>query len=148
MTIYQPQISTVLSVTHRGTGAALSGRMYRQFTSVQLTHGIFSVLYAFSIAYLVAPGTFDSTHVIDFVAGLPDVVKYGAKTLLAFPFAYHSYNGIRHLVWDVGKCWCPSSMRAYLYIHPTPVLTVKGMYSTGYAVIGATAVSTIALVLM
>ncbi|KAF8921268.1 cytochrome b subunit of succinate dehydrogenase, Sdh3p, partial [Mucidula mucida] len=114
MTIYQPQISTVLSVTHRGTGAALSG-----------------LLYAFSIAYLVAPGTFDSTHVIDFVAGLPDVVKYGAKTLLAFPFAYHSYNGIRHLVWDVGK-----------------FLTVKGMYSTGYAVIGATAVSTIALVLM
>jgi succinate dehydrogenase (ubiquinone) cytochrome b560 subunit len=30
------------------------------------------------------------------------------KTLLAFPFVYHSYAGLRHLVWDTGR-WLTSS---------------------------------------
>lgn len=64
----------------------------------------FAVLYGFSIAYLVAPGTFDSAHVVEFVAGLPEVVKYAGKAILAAPFAFHSLNGLRHLGWDMGKC--------------------------------------------
>ena len=64
----------------------------------------FPVLYGFSIAYLVAPGTFDSAHVVEFVAGLPEVVKYAGKAILAAPFAFHSINGLRHLSWDMGKC--------------------------------------------
>jgi succinate dehydrogenase (ubiquinone) cytochrome b560 subunit len=64
----------------------------------------FAVLYSFSIAYLVAPGTFDSAHVVEFVAGLPEVVKYAGKAILAAPFAFHSFNGLRHLGWDMGKC--------------------------------------------
>lgn len=63
-----------------------------------------AVLYGFSLAYLVAPGTFDSAHVIEFVAGLPDYVKTSARVLLAAPFALHGWNGIRHLLWDTGKC--------------------------------------------
>ncbi|KAF9024637.1 cytochrome b subunit of succinate dehydrogenase, Sdh3p [Hymenopellis radicata] len=114
MTIYRHPLPSVLSGAHRATGLALG-----------------ALLYSFSLAYLIAPGTFDSAHIVEFVAGLPEVVKYGAKTLLAFPFAYHSYNGIRHLVWDAGK-----------------FLNVKGAYSTGYALMGVTAVSTVALVLM
>lgn len=66
-----------------------------------------TVLYGFSIAYLVAPGTFDSVHVVEFVAGLPDAVKYGGKALLALPFTFHSFNGLRHLAWDSGKCAYP-----------------------------------------
>ena len=62
------------------------------------------MLYGYALAYLVAPTTFDSAHVIELVAGLPDVVKYSAKTILAAPFAYHSLNGLRHLGWDMGKC--------------------------------------------
>jgi len=62
------------------------------------------VLYGFSIAYLVAPGTFDSTSVGELVAGLPDAVKYAGKAILAAPFAFHSFNGLRHLSWDMGKC--------------------------------------------
>lgn len=65
------------------------------------------MLYGFSLSYLVAPGTFDSAHIIDLVAGLPDIVKYTGKTLLAFPFAFHFSNGIRHLVWDTGYCAFP-----------------------------------------
>lgn len=65
---------------------------------------VISVLYGFSIAYLVAPGTFDSVHVVEFVAGLPEAVKYAGKVILAAPFAFHSWNGLRHLAWDTGKC--------------------------------------------
>ena len=62
------------------------------------------VLYGFSIAYLVAPGTFDSTHVVEFIAGLPEGAKYAGKLVLAAPFAFHSLNGLRHLSWDMAKC--------------------------------------------
>ncbi|EGO24965.1 cytochrome b subunit of succinate dehydrogenase, Sdh3p [Serpula lacrymans var. lacrymans S7.9] len=113
-TIYQPQLTWIGSIVNRMTGGALS-----------------ALLYGFSLAYLVAPGTFDSAHIVEFVAGLPDAVKYCGKFVLALPFAFHSWNGLRHLGWDMGK-----------------FLTVKGAYNTGYAVLGATAISTIALVLM
>ena len=62
------------------------------------------MLYGFSIAYLVAPGTFDSVHVVEFIAGLPEGVKYAGKAVLAAPFAFHSLNGLRHLSWDMAKC--------------------------------------------
>lgn len=114
MTIYQPQLTWYSSIFNRITGCALSG-----------------LLYGFSLAYLFVPGTFDSAHVVDFVAGMPEVIKYAGKTVLALPFAYHSMNGLRHLGWDMGK-----------------FLTLKNSYRAGYAMLAATGVSTIALVLM
>ncbi|KAI6099798.1 SDHC, cytochrome b subunit of succinate dehydrogenase [Pisolithus sp. B1] len=113
-TIYQPQLTWLASIANRATGGALS-----------------ALLYGFSLAYLFAPGTFDSAHIIEFIAGLPEYVKYAGKFLLAAPFAFHSLNGLRHLAWDTGK-----------------FLSLKSAYRTGYAVLGATAISTIALVLM
>ncbi|KAK0498825.1 succinate dehydrogenase cytochrome b560 subunit [Armillaria luteobubalina] len=113
--ICQPliQLTSVTSIANRVTGACL-------------------ILYGFSMAYLVAPGTFDSTHIVEFVGGLPDYVKYVGKTILAAPFAYHSWNGVRHLVWD----------------STTKFLSVKGVYNTGYAMLGAAGLSTIILVFM
>ncbi|KAI0075995.1 succinate dehydrogenase cytochrome b560 subunit [Panus rudis PR-1116 ss-1] len=93
--------------------------------------GLSVLLYAFSLSYLVAPDTFSSANIIEVVHGLPEAVKYAGKTILAAPFAYHALNGLRHLAWDAGK-----------------FLTLKGAYQTGYAVLGATAVTTVALVLM
>ncbi|KAJ7918541.1 SDHC, cytochrome b subunit of succinate dehydrogenase [Mycena leptocephala] len=113
-TIYQPQLTWIASIANRGTGGALS-----------------ALLYGFSLAYLFVPGTFDSVHVVEFVAGLPDGVKYAGKALLAAPFAFHGLNGIRHLGWDMGK-----------------FMSIKGVYQTGYAVLAGTAISTVALVLM
>ncbi|KAG2017522.1 succinate dehydrogenase cytochrome b560 subunit [Coprinopsis cinerea AmutBmut pab1-1] len=110
-TIYQPQLTWLGSIANRVTGAGLS-----------------VLLYGFSIAYLIAPGTFDSAHVVEFVAGLPDGVKYAGKAILAAPFSYHAWNGLRHLAWDAGK-----------------FLSVKGAYATGYAVLGLTGVSTVVL---
>jgi len=92
--------------------------------------GLSVLLYGYCLAYLAAPGTFDSASVVEFVAGLPDAVKYGGKALLAAPFAFHSWNGLRHLAWDSGK-----------------FLSLKGAYRSGYAVLGATAISTIVLLM-
>ena len=73
-------------------------------TCSQLFLIVILVLYGFSIAYLFAPGTFDSTHVVEFIAGLPEGAKYAGKVVLAAPFAFHSLNGLRHLSWDMAKC--------------------------------------------
>lgn len=66
-----------------------------------------TVLYGFSIAYLVAPDTFSSKKVVDTVKKLPESVKLAAKGILALPFAFHSFNGLRHLAWDSGRCTSP-----------------------------------------
>ncbi|KAI0064934.1 succinate dehydrogenase cytochrome b560 subunit [Artomyces pyxidatus] len=93
--------------------------------------GLSVLLYGFSLAYLVAPSTFSSANVVETVKGLPTSVKVAGKTILAAPFAFHSLNGLRHLAWDTGK-----------------FLSLSGVYRTGYAVLGASAVATVALVLL
>ncbi|KAJ7590277.1 succinate dehydrogenase cytochrome b560 subunit [Mycena floridula] len=93
--------------------------------------GLSVLLYGFALGYLFVPGTFDSATIIAAATALPLTVKYAAKTILAAPFAFHSLNGIRHLAWDLGK-----------------FMTVKGAYTSGYIVLGATAVATGALVMM
>jgi len=105
-------------------------------------------MYGYFLAYLAAPGTFDSAHVLGVISGLPEAVKYSAKVILAAPFAFHTFNGIRHLGWDVGKC----TSRVFQTFHAVTdfalVLTLKSSYRAGYAVLAATAVSTVALVLL
>ncbi|KAG8212839.1 cytochrome b subunit of succinate dehydrogenase, Sdh3p [Butyriboletus roseoflavus] len=123
-TIYQPQLTWLGSIAHRVAGGGLS-----------------ALLYGFSLAYLIAPGTFDSAHVIEFVAGLPDYVKTSAKVVLAAPFAFHTWNGVRHLAWDMGKCYDEAD-----FYRCDLVMSVKGAYNAGYAVLGATALSTVYLV--
>jgi len=113
-TIYQPQLTWIASIANRATGGALS-----------------VLLYGFSIAYLFAPGTFDSVHIVEFVHDLPEAVKYAGKAILALPFTFHAFNGLRHLSWDLGK-----------------FVSLKAAYATGYAVLAATGVSTIVLTLI
>ncbi|OTB01731.1 hypothetical protein M426DRAFT_323228 [Hypoxylon sp. CI-4A] len=60
-------------------------------------------LYAFSLAYLVAPLTgwhIESATVASAAAALPPVVSTLLKTVAAWPFFFHATNGVRHLVWD------------------------------------------------
>lgn len=66
---------------------------------------------------------FDATTLVSAFAALPVAVKVGLKAAMAFPFVFHSLNGVRHLVWDTGK-----------------ELSLKGVYKTGYAVLAGTAV--------
>lgn len=106
-TIYQPQLTWIGSIANRVTGAGLSVcalLFCLSGSNIEAYNVVILVLYGFSIAYLVAPGTFDSVHVVEFIAGLPEGVKYAGKAILAAPFAFHSLNGLRHLGWDMAKC--------------------------------------------
>lgn len=94
-----------MSGLHRISGVALAGGLYA------LTCG-----YA---ATTILNIPFDAATLVGAFAGLPLAVKIAAKGVMAYPFVYHFFNGVRHLVWDFGK-----------------ELTMKGVYRSGYIVCG------------
>lgn len=100
--IYQPQLTAVMSALHRLTGIALTGTFY---VALWAYVGLPFVGYEFSFADVAAA-----------VENIPVAAKYPAKFLLSLPLTYHSWNGIRHLIWDDAK-----------------EVTIKGVYRTGYA---------------
>ena len=117
LSIYRPQITWYMSMFHRITGATLSVGVY-----------------AFGAAYLIAPTLgwhLESATLAASFASLPIFAKISLKTLAAYPFTYHCWNGIRHLVWDTGSA-----------------MTNKQVIVTGWTTIGLAAVSALALVFM
>jgi succinate dehydrogenase / fumarate reductase cytochrome b subunit len=81
--VYRPQISSVLSITHRITGAAL---------------GVGTLLLAWwLVAAASGPDAFATVQ--GFIASI-----LGRLILFGFTWAlfYHLCNGIRHLGWDAG----------------------------------------------
>ncbi|KAF9520570.1 hypothetical protein BS47DRAFT_1481326 [Hydnum rufescens UP504] len=65
-TIYQPQLTWIGSIAHRISGVGLS----------------VAGLYAFLLAYLGAPVVgipLDSAHIVEFVQGVPEWIKYTPK---------------------------------------------------------------------
>jgi succinate dehydrogenase (ubiquinone) cytochrome b560 subunit len=88
-------------------------------------------IYTFGAAYLVAPlfgWHLESASLAASFASLPIFAKIGIKSLLAFPFTFHSFNGLRHLAWDTGA-----------------TLTNKQVIVTGWTVLGVSAVSALGL---
>lgn len=81
--IYRPQLTTVLSITHRATGLALVAG------TVLLVYWLVSA----------ASGAETYANAQAFFASWP-----GRLLLLGVTFAlfYHLCNGIRHLFWDAG----------------------------------------------
>lgn len=70
--------------------------------------------YVFFSAYLVAPllgWHLESASVASAFATLPFLVKGGFKFALGFPFAFHFINGVRHLVFDLGKGFSKASIK-------------------------------------
>ncbi|CAE6417702.1 unnamed protein product [Rhizoctonia solani] len=113
-TIYQPQITWLGSIANRMTGGVLSGG-----------------LYVFALAYLAGPVVgvpVDAAHAVELVAGLPDWFKYAVKGALGMSFSFHSWNGIRHLLWDAGR-----------------LMTNQAVRTSGYAVIGLSVATTVGL---
>ena len=82
--VYKPQLTSILSITHRGTGVFLS------FGSLLLT------------CWLVSLATSEQafTNLQQHASAW-----YGKLILIAFVFSfyYHLANGIRHLFWDAGR---------------------------------------------
>lgn len=82
--IYRPQITSVLSISHRLTGAALAAGL------LLLVYWL-AALAAGEAAYAAALGVFGAWPV--------KVVLF----LAVLAFFYHLCNGIRHLWWDSGR---------------------------------------------
>jgi succinate dehydrogenase / fumarate reductase cytochrome b subunit len=81
--VYRPQLTSILSITHRGTGIFLAlGALY---------------LVCWLLAIASGPDAYASVSA--FSASI-----IGRLLLLGWTFSlfYHLANGIRHLVWDAG----------------------------------------------
>lgn len=81
--IYRPQLTSVLSITHRLTGILLS------VGAIVL------------VAWIVAAANGASAYA-RFVGMLSSPVGLALLFLWTFSLFYHLCNGVRHLVWDAG----------------------------------------------
>ncbi len=82
--VYKPQITSVLSIMHRGTGIFLS-------------------VGAFVLAYWLVALASGEDH---FESVKACFSAWWVQVLLVawvFAFFYHLCNGVRHLFWDIGK---------------------------------------------
>ncbi|EQL29487.1 succinate dehydrogenase (ubiquinone) cytochrome b560 subunit [Blastomyces dermatitidis ATCC 26199] len=85
LTIYRPQVTSVLSILHRNTGLLVSGGFYLFFA-----------------VYLASPWLgwhIDSASMAASFGALPVAAKVLLRTTVALPFTFHSFNGVRHLIW-------------------------------------------------
>lgn len=86
LTIYKWSLPMMMSITHRVIGVDLS-----------------EAIPAFVLAALILPGNYpnylDSIHSLSIGPFLIGMAKFG----IVFPMSYHTYNGIWHLWWDIGK---------------------------------------------
>jgi len=81
--IYKPQITSLLSISHRISGVALN------FVLVMLVLGLLCITLGESyFELLISLITFFPIKIIIFLAILG--------------FSYHFLNGIRHIIWDFG----------------------------------------------
>ena len=107
--VYRWQITMTMSILHRATGVAL---------------GVGGLLLAW---WLVAAALGGEAYA-EFVECLRSPLGLVALFGFSFCFVYHAFNGLRHLLWDVG----------YGYDIPT-------LYKTGWTVVALTAITTLAL---
>jgi succinate dehydrogenase (ubiquinone) cytochrome b560 subunit len=86
----------------RITGASLSGG-----------------LYIFGAAYLVAPllgWHLESASLAAAFGSLPVALKSGMKFLVAWPFVFHSVNGVRHLMYDMALGYAKKDIVRYGWV--------------------------------
>lgn len=102
LTIYKPQLTSLLSVTHRGTGIVLT-----------------AAVWGLGLAALTSPQ--DIANYASVIEGLhlSGGTLTALKFMIAYPLAFHTANGVRHLLWDTGR-----------------FLKIKEVYSSGYVMIG------------
>lgn len=85
--VYRLPMAALMSITHRITGAILAGGFF--------LIALFLVSAAMGETYYSA--------VMNVVQSLPGLLVMIGWSLVLY---YHTFNGIRHLVWD----WCPSTV--------------------------------------
>jgi succinate dehydrogenase / fumarate reductase cytochrome b subunit len=90
---YKPQLTSMLSIAHRGTGVLLA------------LGGLLLTWWLFALA--AGPAAYQT-----FAACAGGLIGRLVIAALVFSLVYHWLNGIRHLLWDVG--WGFELPRAYL----------------------------------
>nr|UGS43932.1 mitochondrial succinate dehydrogenase complex iron sulfur subunit C [Blumeriella jaapii] len=116
LSIYKPQVTWILSSFNRITGLAVAVPFY-----------------LFGLAYLASPVLgwhLDSATLAASFGALPLAAKAGLKFVAATPFTFHSFNGVRHLVWDTGRAF-----------------NNQTIIKSGWTVVGLTVVSSLYLAL-
>jgi succinate dehydrogenase / fumarate reductase cytochrome b subunit len=84
LSVYRPQITSILSIFHRASGVAMAGSM------------------ALIVWWLLAAAT--GSEYFEFVNGLlTSWIGYLILIGSAFVFFYHFCNGLRHMWWDIGN---------------------------------------------
>jgi succinate dehydrogenase (ubiquinone) cytochrome b560 subunit len=106
LSIYEPQLTWLMSIGHRVTGAFHSTLLYTAGTSFALV----PLLTDTSIPELY-------TNAVQQAQAMPLAAIIVMKLGLAVPFTFHCLNGVRHLIWDTGYA-----------------LTMPGVYATGWTV--------------
>lgn len=111
---YRPQLTSMLSITHRATGVFLS---------------LGSLLL---VGWLMAAASGPEVY-----AGAQRVISawYGQLLLLGWSYAlfYHLCNGIRHLVWDAGYAFDLKSVyRGGWLMVAASVLLTAGAWALAY----------------
>lgn len=83
LSIYKPQLTSMLSLCHRATGIMMA-----------------VTIPAVATALMVLPG--DLASYLEMIKSLDmgSAIITAAKYILGFPVIYHYINGIRHLAWD------------------------------------------------
>jgi succinate dehydrogenase / fumarate reductase cytochrome b subunit len=82
--IYRPQLTSVLSFTHRVTGLVLGGAMV--------------ALAGWLAAIAAGPEIYAPVRAL-----LSATLAQAVMLIATFAFFYHLCNGVRHLVWDTGR---------------------------------------------
>lgn len=105
--IYRPQLTSVMSISHRATGILLALGL------IVLTYWL--------LAAAAGPGAFDTAQAV--------LGSWIGRVLLffwSFAVFYHLCNGIRHLVWDTGHALDldPVYTGGYLAVVAAIVLTL------------------------
>jgi succinate dehydrogenase (ubiquinone) cytochrome b560 subunit len=101
--------------------------MFNRLTGIILS----GALYLYAIGYLVGPTLgwhFESAVLASGFAAWSVGAKVATKLALASPFVFHSFNGLRHLAWDLGVGFGKQQV-----------------IRTGWFVVGLTAVGTLFL---
>uniref|UniRef100_A0A5F9DV36 Succinate dehydrogenase cytochrome b560 subunit, mitochondrial n=1 Tax=Oryctolagus cuniculus TaxID=9986 RepID=A0A5F9DV36_RABIT len=85
----------------------------------------------FGLSALLLPGNFESYLELVKSLSLGPALVHTAKFALVFPLMYHTWNGVRHLMWDLGKG-----------------LKIPQLYQSGVAVLVLTVLSSVGLAAM
>lgn len=108
---YRPQLTSMLSITHRGTGVLL-------------------VVGALVLAWWLMAVAAGPSAYADFVRWLDGPLGLVVALGFAFSLLFHLFNGVRHLLWDIG--WGLDLGRTYATGWTVLALALAGTALTGW----------------